>query len=265
MPDNAGRAGIGTPAQLREHLRGYEKAGIEQVIFVQQVPVTSTSANRSKRLPPRSCRNSPSASRPMPSGSVASWRRRSKRRSPASRACLRWRRRRSRWSEALGRQGASPLQGTSDRGGAIPIATADLLAERPGLAAAAAAHALTRQRQRRRRRRRRGSTGAEFVRRLPVTALGAGRARSERVQVSSQWTRRWREMDSNHRYRIRNNPFWLPPFGPAIRLPQQKPALSCRGPMVRIRLPPALSPLRTSFSGGKRGKVRGDDKGRSRR
>ena len=43
--------------------------------------------------------------------------------------------------EALGRQGASPLQGSSDRGGAIPIATADLLAERPGLAAAAAAHA----------------------------------------------------------------------------------------------------------------------------
>jgi len=42
---------------------------------------------------------------------------------------------------ALGRQGVSPLQDTSDRGGAIPIATADLLAERPGLAAAAAAHA----------------------------------------------------------------------------------------------------------------------------
>src|SRR5437868_6750525 len=36
-------------------------------------------------------------------------------------------------------------------------------------------------------------------------------------------------------------------------------------PMVRIRFPPALSPLRTSFSGGKRGKVRGDDKGRCRR
>ena len=35
--------------------------------------------------------------------------------------------------------------------------------------------------------------------------------------------------------------------------------------MVRIRFPPALSPLRTSFSGGKRGKIRGDDKGRSRR
>ena len=43
--------------------------------------------------------------------------------------------------EALGRHGASPLQGPSDRGGAIPIATADLLAERPGLAAASAAHA----------------------------------------------------------------------------------------------------------------------------
>src|ERR1700738_2470083 len=28
-------------------------------------------------------------------------------------------------------------------------------------------------------------------------------------------------------------------------------------PKVRISLPPALSPLRTSFSGGKRGKVRG--------
>jgi len=46
---------------------------------------------------------------------------------------------------------------------------------------------------------------------------------------------------SNHPYRIRNNPFWLPPFGPAIRIPQQKPPLSCRGPMVRIHLPPAAS------------------------
>jgi hypothetical protein len=30
----------------------------------------------------------------------------------------------------------------------------------------------------------------------------------------SHRTHPWREMDSNHRYRIRNNPFWLPPFGP---------------------------------------------------
>jgi hypothetical protein len=58
-------------------------------------------------------------------------------------------------------------------------------------------------------------------------------------------THRWREMDPNNRYRIRNNPFWLPPCGPAIRLPQQKPALSCRGPMVRIHLPPAASRERT--------------------
>jgi len=68
--------------------------------------------------------------------------------------------------------------------------------------------------------------------------------RRDRRCPGSLMTRRWREMDSNHRYRIRNNPFWLPPFGPAIRLPQQKSALSCRGPMVRIHLPPAVS-LRT--------------------
>src|ERR1700751_314229 len=52
---------------------------------------------------------------------------------------------------------------------------------------------------------------------------------------------RWGEMESNHRYRIRNPPFWPPPAGPAIRLPQQKPALSCREPMVRIHLPPEQS------------------------
>ena len=32
----AGRGGIGTPAQLREHLSRYEKAGIDQVMFVQR-------------------------------------------------------------------------------------------------------------------------------------------------------------------------------------------------------------------------------------
>jgi hypothetical protein len=70
-------------------------------------------------------------------------------------------------------------------------------------------------------------------------------ARSPARRTDGLQTPCWREMDSNHRYRIRNNPFWLPPFGPAIRLPQQKPALSCRGPMVRIHLPPAESPART--------------------
>jgi alkanesulfonate monooxygenase SsuD/methylene tetrahydromethanopterin reductase-like flavin-dependent oxidoreductase (luciferase family) len=36
LPDNAGRGGIGTPAQLRAHLKSYEDAGVDQVIFVQQ-------------------------------------------------------------------------------------------------------------------------------------------------------------------------------------------------------------------------------------
>ena len=36
IPDNAGRGGIGTPDQVREHLERYERAGIDQVIFVQQ-------------------------------------------------------------------------------------------------------------------------------------------------------------------------------------------------------------------------------------
>ena len=36
LPDNAGRGGIGTPAQLRTHLAAYEDAGVDQVIFVQQ-------------------------------------------------------------------------------------------------------------------------------------------------------------------------------------------------------------------------------------
>jgi alkanesulfonate monooxygenase SsuD/methylene tetrahydromethanopterin reductase-like flavin-dependent oxidoreductase (luciferase family) len=36
LPDNAGRGGIGTPAQVATHLRRYEKVGIDQVIFVQQ-------------------------------------------------------------------------------------------------------------------------------------------------------------------------------------------------------------------------------------
>ncbi len=36
LPDNAGRGGIGTPDQVREHLLRYEEAGVDQVIFVQQ-------------------------------------------------------------------------------------------------------------------------------------------------------------------------------------------------------------------------------------
>ena len=36
LTDNAGRGGIGTPAQVRDHLERYEAAGVDQVIFVQQ-------------------------------------------------------------------------------------------------------------------------------------------------------------------------------------------------------------------------------------
>jgi alkanesulfonate monooxygenase SsuD/methylene tetrahydromethanopterin reductase-like flavin-dependent oxidoreductase (luciferase family) len=36
LPDNAGRGGIGTPDQVREHLLRYERTGVDQIIFVQQ-------------------------------------------------------------------------------------------------------------------------------------------------------------------------------------------------------------------------------------
>jgi len=143
MPDNAGRGGIGTPAQLREHLRGYEKAGIEQVIFVQQAGATrhehiceSIETFAAEVMPEFAEREAACAERkrrelaPAIEAALA----RKPRLPPLAEAAIPV-------VEALGRQGVSPLQGTSDRGGAIPIATADLLAERPGLAAAAVAHA----------------------------------------------------------------------------------------------------------------------------
>ena len=36
MPDHGERSGIGTPDQVRRHLRGYADAGVDQVIFIQQ-------------------------------------------------------------------------------------------------------------------------------------------------------------------------------------------------------------------------------------
>ena len=39
----------------------------------------------------------------------------------------------------------------------------------------------------------------------------------------------------------KKQPFLAAPLVPVIRLPQQKPALSCQGPMVRIRFPPPES------------------------
>ena len=143
MPDNAGRGGIGTPAQLREHLRRYEKAGIEQVIFVQQAGATQHAhicelieTFAAEVMPEFAEREAACAERkrrelaPVIEAALA----RKPRLRPLGEAAIPV-------VEALGRQGISPLQSTSDRGGAIPIATADLLAERPGLAEAAAAHA----------------------------------------------------------------------------------------------------------------------------
>jgi alkanesulfonate monooxygenase SsuD/methylene tetrahydromethanopterin reductase-like flavin-dependent oxidoreductase (luciferase family) len=36
LPRDSGQGGIGTPQQVREHLRRYENAGVDQMIFVQQ-------------------------------------------------------------------------------------------------------------------------------------------------------------------------------------------------------------------------------------
>ena len=36
MPDDAERRGIGTPEQLRAHLKGFADVGVDQVVFIQQ-------------------------------------------------------------------------------------------------------------------------------------------------------------------------------------------------------------------------------------
>jgi alkanesulfonate monooxygenase SsuD/methylene tetrahydromethanopterin reductase-like flavin-dependent oxidoreductase (luciferase family) len=63
-PAGAGN-GIGTPEDLRRHLRAFEEAGVDQVAFIQQGGVTGTSifARHSNSLPAMSCRNS-SCARP---------------------------------------------------------------------------------------------------------------------------------------------------------------------------------------------------------
>ncbi|HEV2337079.1 MAG TPA: LLM class flavin-dependent oxidoreductase [Stellaceae bacterium] len=142
MPDNAGRGGIGTPAQLRAHLLRYEEAGIDQVIFVQQAGATrhehicesiETFATEvmgefAEREAARSVQRHEDLA-PFIAAALAR-----KPRMPAVDPAA------VPVVEALGRQAHGAAITTSDRGGAIPIATADLLAERPGLAAALAAH-----------------------------------------------------------------------------------------------------------------------------
>jgi hypothetical protein len=143
MPDNAGRGGIGTPAQIREHLRRYEAAGIDQVIFVQQAGAT-----RHEHI----CESLEIFARDvMPEFKERELARAEQKRrelAPFIEAALVRKPRLAAIEpaaipvvEALGRSGTSPLQGPSDRGGGIPIATSDLVRENPNVVAAAAAHA----------------------------------------------------------------------------------------------------------------------------
>jgi hypothetical protein len=128
LPENAGRGGIGTPAQLREHLSRYEKAGIDQVMFVQQ-----SGANRHEHI----CEPLEIfSSKVMPEFKEREEARAAEKRrelAPYVEAALA---RKPRMPpiddadiprvEAFGRKAPSPIVG-SDRGGAISIPTQDPL------------------------------------------------------------------------------------------------------------------------------------------
>ena len=129
LPDNAGRGGIGTPDQLREHLGRYEKAGIDQVMFVQQ-----NGANRHEHI----CESlEVFAAQVMPEFKererVAAAEK-ERELAPYIEAALARKPRMPPVAdadiprvEALGRKAPSPIVG-GDRGGAISIPTADPLA-----------------------------------------------------------------------------------------------------------------------------------------
>jgi hypothetical protein len=129
LPDNAGRGGIGTPEQLRAHLARYEKAGIDQVMFVQQ-----SGANRHEHI----CQSLETfAAEVMPEFKERERARaaaKERELAPYVEAALARKPRMAPVAdadipvvEALGRKAASPLVG-GDRGGAISIPTADPLA-----------------------------------------------------------------------------------------------------------------------------------------
>jgi len=42
-PGAGGEGGIGTPEQLRKHMRGFQESGVDQVAFIQRAAATSTS------------------------------------------------------------------------------------------------------------------------------------------------------------------------------------------------------------------------------
>ena len=131
LPENAGRGGIGTPAQLREHLSRYEKAGIDQVMFVQQ-----SGANRHEHI----CESLEIfASQVMPEFKERDQARAAQKQrglTPYIEAALARKPRMPPVAdtdiplvEAFGRKAASPIV-SSDRGGAISIPTQDPLAAR---------------------------------------------------------------------------------------------------------------------------------------
>jgi alkanesulfonate monooxygenase SsuD/methylene tetrahydromethanopterin reductase-like flavin-dependent oxidoreductase (luciferase family) len=131
LPENAGRGGIGTPAQLREHLSRYEKAGIDQVMFVQQ-----SGANRHEHI----CQSlEVFASQVMPEFKEREEARAAQKQrelAPYIEAALARKPRMPPVAdtdiplvEAFGRKAASPIV-SSDRGGAISIPTQDPLAAR---------------------------------------------------------------------------------------------------------------------------------------
>ena len=133
LPENAGRGGIGTPDQLREHLRRYEKAGIDQVMFIQQ-----SGANRHEHI----CQSLEIfASEVMPEFKEREEVRAAEKRrelAPYIEAALARKPRMPAVEdgeiprvEAFGRKAPSPLV-SSDRGGAISIPAQDPLAAREG-------------------------------------------------------------------------------------------------------------------------------------
>jgi hypothetical protein len=133
LPDNAGRGGIGTPDQLREHLMRYEKAGIDQVMFIQQ-----SGANRHEHI----CESLEIfTSQVMPEFKQRDRLREAEKQRELAAYIEAALARKPRMPpvadaeiprvEAFGRKAPSPLV-SSDRGGAISIPTTDPLAARKG-------------------------------------------------------------------------------------------------------------------------------------
>jgi alkanesulfonate monooxygenase SsuD/methylene tetrahydromethanopterin reductase-like flavin-dependent oxidoreductase (luciferase family) len=129
LPDNAGRGGIGTPEQLREHIARYERAGVDQLMFVQQSGINrhehiceSIETFAANVMPEFAEREAARAERkrrelePFIAAALA----RKPRLAPIAAADIPV-------VEALGRKAQAAIT-TSDRGGAISIPTADPLA-----------------------------------------------------------------------------------------------------------------------------------------